>query len=362
MALSPDTRLGHYEIRFRIGAGGMGEVYLAEDTRLRRRVALKILPLEFTRDSDRLRRFQQESFAASALNHPNIITIYEVGEWEGTHFIAAEFIDGEPLRRHIAGRRLSAAEALEISTQIAAALAEAHGAGIVHRDVKPENVMLRRDHIVKVLDFGLAKLTEKPDAADTEAPTRALVNTERGVVMGTASYMSPEQARGLETDERTDIWSLGVVLYEMLAARAPFEGETATDIIASIIKTQPAPLSRLAPGVPPKLEEIVSKALEKDREERYQTAKDLLVDLRRLKRRLDFEVEAERYVSPDPVHSSAAPAGGGLNTSARRGTRLRATWPLSVFPSERSSPNRRVIRAPIIDARQLSMRTRGFAY
>jgi serine/threonine protein kinase len=151
----------------------MGEVYLAEDTRLRRRLALKILPLEFTRDSDRLRRFQQESFAASALNHPNIITIYEVGEWEGTHFSAAEFVDGEPLRRHIAGRRLSAAEALEISTQIAAALAEAHGTGIVHRDVKPENVMLRRDHIVKVLDFGLAKLTEKPDVADTEAPTRA---------------------------------------------------------------------------------------------------------------------------------------------------------------------------------------------
>jgi serine/threonine-protein kinase len=335
MTLAAGTQLEHYRILAPLGQGGMGEVYLAEDTTLRRRVALKILPHEFTRDDERLRRFQQEAFTASALNHPNIITIHEVGEAEGVHFIATEFIEGESLRRHISGRRLDAAEALEISTQVAAALAEAHGAGVAHRDIKPENVMLRRDHIVKVLDFGLAKLTEAADAVDAEAPTRALVNTERGVVMGTATYMSPEQARGLETDERTDIWSLGVVLYEMLAGSPPFTGETATDIIAAIVKSQPAPLARLAPDVPPKLEEIVSKALEKDREERYQTAKDFLVDLRRLKRRLDFEAEAERSVSPDPVHSSAASADGGQTTSA--GTNTQPAAPTDAGPQARTT-------------------------
>src|SRR6266704_3684298 len=263
----------------------MGEVYLAEDLRLGRKVALKLLSEELTRDRDRLSRFDQEAYAASALNHPNIVTIYEMGDEGGPHFIATEFIDGVTLRKHLSIAPMDFSEVLDIAIQVAEALEEAHAAGIIHRDIKPENVMIRRNGHVKVLDFGLAKLTETPtsDETDTEAVTRALVQTDAGMVLGTSQYMSPEQARGKPVDARTDIWSLGVVLYEMAAGRAPFSGETKTDIIVAIAKTEPTPLARFAPNVPSEFEWIVSKALRKDVDERYQTVKELESDLKKLK-------------------------------------------------------------------------------
>src|SRR5712691_7560241 len=221
MTIVPGTRLGRYEIRSQIGAGGMGEVYLALDTRLDRKVALKILPAEVAAHPDRMKRFVQEAKAASALNHPNIITIYEIDETESGHFIAAEFIDGETLRQRMRSAVMKLGEVLDVAIQTASALAAAHQAGIVHRDIKPENIMLRRDGIVKVLDFGLAKLTEHtpPHYVDSEAVTSAPIKTEPGTVMGTTLYMSPEQARGLEVDFRTDIFSLGVLIYEMVTRR-----------------------------------------------------------------------------------------------------------------------------------------------
>src|SRR2546423_2099382 len=242
----------------------MGEVYLAHDTELARTVALKILPAEFITDQKRLQRFFQEARAASALNHPNILTIYEIGQTESSRFIATEFIDGETLRQHLSRSTITITEALDVAIQVASALSAAHAAGIVHRDIKPENIMLRRDRLVKVLDFGLAKLTEDRTSLNPDAPTRLLVNTDSGVVMGTAQYMSPEQARGLAVDARTDIFSLGVVLYEMVAGAAPFKGQTASDTIASILKTEAQPLSRLVPEAPAEMERIVSKALEKE--------------------------------------------------------------------------------------------------
>ncbi|HSB26456.1 MAG TPA: protein kinase [Pyrinomonadaceae bacterium] len=319
--LQPGTKLGRYEIRSHIGAGGMGDVYQARDTELDRMVALKVLPSLVAADQQRMRRFIQEAKAASSLNHQNIITIYEIGDDDSTRFIATEFIDGITLRQHLKRGRLTVAQTIDIAIQVATGLAAAHDAGIVHRDVKPENIMLRnRDGFVKLLDFGLVKLTEaSTNTADTEAPTRALVNTDAGTVMGTVVYMSPEQARGKPVDERTDIWSLGVILYEMLTGVTPFSGETSADVIAAIVKTDPAPVSRFSPNVPAKLEEIVSKILEKDRDERYQTIKDLLVDLRRLKKRLDFETETERSLTPESVEISARPStitGTGSQTAS----------------------------------------------
>src|SRR5262249_14628400 len=215
-------RIGSYQILSFISRGGMGEVYLAQDQRLSRKVALKLLPTSFTKDTDRLRRFEQEARSASALNHPNIITIYEIQEFGQTHAIATEFVEGETLRERLNRSRLSVSEALDISIQVADALAAAHKAGIIHRDIKPENVMLRPDGYVKVLDFGLAKLSEQTTpAVAAEAPT-IQVRTGAGVVIGTAAYMSPEQARGLPVDGRSDIFSLGAMIYEMIAARKPF--------------------------------------------------------------------------------------------------------------------------------------------
>src|SRR5437667_3855281 len=271
------TSISRYRILEKLGAGGMGEVYLAEDTKLGRKVALKLLAEELTQNRDRLSRFDQEAYAASALNHPNILTIYEMGDESGRHFIATEFIDGVTLRKRLSGPPMDLAEVLNVAIQVAAAWEEAHAASIVHRDIKPENIMIRRNGHVKVLDFGLAKLTERPDAdqMDTEAITRALVQTDAGIVLGTSQYMSPEQARGKPVDARTDIWSLGVVLYEMATGRAPFSGETKTDVIVAIAKTEPTPLARFAPNVPSEFEWIVSKALRKDVDERYQTVKEL---------------------------------------------------------------------------------------
>src|SRR5262245_35221232 len=277
--------LANYRIVSLLGRGGMGEVYLAEDKRLRRKVALKMLPAQFTNDSDRVRRFEREAAAASATNHPNIVTIYEIGQIEQTHYMVTEFVAGETLRQRLTRGRMEVRAALEVGLQVAAALDAAHEAGIVHRDIKPENIMLRPDGLVKVLDFGLAKLTEpQPPKVDTQASTIAWLSTESGVVMGTVRYMSPEQARGQRVDHRTDIFSLGVVIYEMLAGRAPFEGGTPIDVMAAILTAEPAPLSEHLPEASAELERVVSKALRKGREERYQSVKDLLADLKILKR------------------------------------------------------------------------------
>jgi len=300
------SNVSHYRILEKLGAGGMGEVYLAEDMKLGRKVAIKILSEEYTTNKDRLHRFEQEAAAASNLNHPNILTIHEVGSDDGRHFIATEYIDGVTLRRKAAAAPLEIREVLDIAIQIASALEEAHSAGIVHRDIKPDNVMVRRNGYVKVLDFGLAKLTETLDRSplDPDAATRVLVHTDAGVVMGTSHYMSPEQARGKPVDARSDIWSLGVVIYEMVAGRTPFSGETSTDVIVAITQKEPPPLARFASNVPAELEWIVNKTLRKDRDERYQTIKELLTDLRRVKQRLEFETELERSSSPELITKS----------------------------------------------------------
>lgn len=296
------STLGHYTVLTKLGAGGMGEVYLAEDTRLGRKIAVKVLPSAFIKDDERVQRFQQEARAASALNHPNILTIYEIGQADSSHFIATEFIEGETLRQRIATAPLKISEALEVAIQVASALCAAHEAGIVHRDIKPENIMLRRDGIVKVLDFGLAKLTE-PKTVTPESPT--LFQTIQGMVMGTAYYMSPEQARGLAIDARTDIWSLAVVMYEMIGGRLPFEGPTSTDVIVAILDREPTSLLKHSPETPKELEWILKKALRKDRDERYQTARELLTDLKNLKERLAFEAELARSSAPEEIKSSA---------------------------------------------------------
>ena len=298
--LAANSTLSHYRIVKKIGAGGMGEVYLAEDARLNRRVALKVLPEVVAEDKDRLRRFEQEARAASALNHPNILTVYEFGFESGTHFLATELVEGETLREAINSGELSLTEALVVAEQTAFALAAAHAAGIVHRDLKPENIMIRRDRVVKVLDFGLAKLIEKKEIVpEAEAETRALLKTNPGVVMGTPAYMSPEQARGKEPDARTDVWSLGVVLFEMTSGRLPFAGKTTNDMIASILKSEPSLLSHVAADVPPELEKIVGKCLRKNRDERFQNIKDLQIDLKDLRRDLEFQAKLERSAAPN---------------------------------------------------------------
>src|SRR5215475_4983347 len=292
MALTIGTKLGRYEIRSQLGAGGMGEVYLAQDTRLDRKVALKILPDEVAADPDRMRRFVQEARAASGLNHPNIITIYEIDQADATAFIAAEFIEGSTLRERMRTQALALGDVLNVAVQVAGALAAAHANGIVHRDIKPENIIHRSDGIAKVLDFGLAKLTGQgsQELVDSEAPTRAALETDSGIVMGTAIYMSPEQARGHQVDARTDVFSLGVVIYELLTGHLPFEGSSIYEIMAAILSDRESPpLSRYSPEVPDELELIVSKALKKNRDERYQTIKDLLLDLQNLKQQLEFE-------------------------------------------------------------------------
>ena len=306
-------QIGRYEVLSRIGRGGMGEVFLAQDSSLGRKVALKLLRGEFTRNEDRLRRFQQEARAASALNHPNILTIHEIGQDGGLHFIATEYIEGETLRKQLARARMTLGHALDVAVQTASALTASHQAGIIHRDIKPENIMLRGDGYVKVLDFGLAKLVEAK-TVNSALPTLPKVETESGVVMGTVSYMSPEQARGLAVDARTDVWSLGVIIYEMVTGRQPFEGETTSDVLSLILQKEPPPLTQSISEVPPELERIVSKALRKDKEERYQSIKDLMLDLKSLKEHLDFEARLERSAAP-----SGSPGVAGLRVTPPTG-------------------------------------------
>src|SRR5205814_1265640 len=282
--------IGHYRIESLIGAGGMGEVYLARDERLGRKAALKLLPDSLTTDETQLSRFKNEARSASALNHPNILTVYEIGTEGNRQFIATEFIEGMTLRASLARGRINLHAALEIAMQVASALAAAHEAGVVHRDIKPENIMLRPDGYAKVLDFGIAKLTEQRLASDDDTgETTAVLQTRLGLVLGTAHYMSPEQARGQKVDARSDIWSLGVVLYEMVGGSPPFRGETPSDCIASILTTEPPPLSGVLPDVPLKLESILEKALRKNSDERYQTIKEMLAEVRVLKGKLEPE-------------------------------------------------------------------------
>jgi eukaryotic-like serine/threonine-protein kinase len=317
MPVGPGTRLDAYELLQPLGAGGMGEVWLARDLRLNRKIAIKLLPADLTRDPTRVTRFQQEARAASALSHPNVCHIYGLGETpDGQHFIAMEYVDGETLRSRLGRERLSLAEALDVATQAASALTAAHTAGVVHRDFKPENVMLRQDGFVKVLDFVLAKLFPSGQGSDTAGSTHTLLRTDAGTVVGTVSYMSPEQARGQEVDGRTDIWAFGVSLYEMVAGRSPFPGASSTDVLAAILDRDPAPLARFDPDVPHELQRIVTKALRKERTQRYQTMQDLLLDLQALRQeRISTELRSSgmpqdaRAVTADrqgpPAQSSA---------------------------------------------------------
>ena len=270
-------QLGRYRVESVLGIGGMGVVYLAHDEGLGRKVGLKLLPQSLVANKAQLERLKREARAASALNHPNIVTIHEIGQVNSTHYIATEFIEGTTLRERMARGPIPPNEALEIALQIASALSVAHAAGIVHRDIKPENIMLRPDGYVKVLDFGIAKFTQPEMISASEQ-----VTAQQGMIIGTTRYMSPEQARGLPVDSRTDVWSLGVVLYEMLAGERPFDGATPTDVIISIAEREPVPLAKCAPEVPIALEGIVQKALAKERKERHQTAKELLTDLKGL--------------------------------------------------------------------------------
>ena len=263
--LKANTNLLHYRIVSKIGAGGMGEVYLAEDTRLGRKVAIKFLSEEFSHDPDKLKRFIQEAKAASALNHPNILTVYEIGEADGKNYIATELIEGKTLREHISPKEpMPLKTVLKIAIQVAEALAAAHQAGIIHRDIKPENIMIREDGYAKVVDFGLAKLAEPgAAAAGSEETTRAQIHTTPGLVMGTIAYMSPEQARGRKVDTRTDIFSLGVVMYELLTCRQPFTGETTSHAIVAILEKDPPPFASCGIDIPGELEAITMRRLEK---------------------------------------------------------------------------------------------------
>ena len=271
------TKIDRYEIGEKIGSGGMGQVYRAHDTQLDRNVAIKILRPEIADNADRLRRFKLEAKAASVLNHPNIVTVHEIIDSDGEICIVYEHIAGTTLREKIRRNQLTYSETINVALQVTDALAASHAAGIVHRDIKPENIMIRHDGYAKILDFGLAKhiAYEAKDELDASAD----VQKEAGLILGSASYISPEQIRNWEIDERTDIWSLGVVLYEMLSGKNPFRGMTVGDSISAILHAKPKPLDELMPDVPPELNDVIAKTLEKDRTRRYQKINELSVDL-----------------------------------------------------------------------------------
>ena len=311
--LTPGQRIKHYQIVNLIGEGGMGEVYLATDTILGRRVALKVLPTFVSKDPERLRRFTQEARAASRLSHPNVCVVHEIGETDdGRPFIAMEYVEGMTLRQRIRNQAMKLGDVLDIAIQVAEGLIAAHEAGIVHRDIKPENIIIRPEGYVKILDFGLAKLTERHKSATTTTMPTLLFHSTPGIVIGTAAYMSPEQARGVGVDERTDIWGLGVVLYEMSSGRAPFTGETPTDVVVAIVEREQPPISQHVDGAPPELERIVKKALRKDRNERYQIVKEMAIDLRSLRRELEMNSMLERSIAPG--------IGSGVSEYARAST------------------------------------------
>lgn len=346
-SLEPGQKVGPYQVIRAIGAGGMGEIFLADDQRLGRQVALKILPAQFTSDPDRARRFKQEARAASALNHPNIITIYEIGELDDHElFIATEYIEGRTLREAEINA-LDLRGVLDIVIQVARALAAAHSAGIVHRDIKPENVMLRPDGVVKVLDFGLAKLVERvPRTTNSQAETATFNSTTPGLVMGTVNYMSPEQARGLDVDARTDIFSCGALLYELLTGRTPFASATHADTIAAILKQEATPLTEFVPGMPAELQRIAGKMLRKDRDDRYQTAKDLLLDLKELREDLQLQAKLELHQGsvPSAVLRSPTQTGPGSDLMPGAGRLSDPIKAQTTAPTETEAraPRRRV--------------------
>ncbi len=345
IALLPDRQIGHYRVLSHIGSGGMGEVYLARDLHLGRQAALKLLPAAFTTDADRLRRFEQEARAASALNHPNILTIYEIGVEERTHFIATEFVDGETLRQRLKDGALPLAQTLDIAVQLASALAAAHDAGIVHRDIKPENVMVRRDGLVKVLDFGIAKLMGvrsaefgiRSDEAETllhSTPHSALRtphSTAPGVVLGTPQYMSPEQASNEVLDGRSDLFSLGVVLYEMLAGRAPFSGVNVIELLAATVDREPVPMSDARTDVPPGLANLIHRALHKAPESRYPSAQEMLRELQDLKEELSYAAKRDRATGePLPTPTGALSQAPVATHTTPRATLRRLWWMASL--------------------------------
>ena len=367
MSLAAGDRLDSYEILRPLGAGGMGEVWLARDLRLERHVAVKALPPDLTADPTRVKRFEQEARAASGLNHPNVCTIYALSvAADGRHLIVMEYVEGQTLRDRLMRGPLKHKELLDIAIQIGFALTAAHAAGVVHRDLKPENVMLRPDGFVKVLDFGLAKLT----AADSDPamPTRTLIRTDPGVAVGTVAYMSPEQARGPDVDTRTDVWAVGVLLYEAVAGRRPFSGPSTSDVLAAILEHDPPPLARFDPGVPPELQRIVTKALRKDPEQRYQVMKDLVLDLQALRDDLASGQRNARVSAPgNGTGMSQAverPADGAASTpaKARRSGRMAAVAAAIVAvagsaawlwyartPTRPAAPATRTGPAPLLD-------------
>jgi serine/threonine protein kinase len=302
LRFAPGSEFARYVILSEVGSGGMGKVFVAEDRTLKRRIALKMLTAAPSFDPDSVRRFQKEAEAASALNHPNILTIYEVGEWEGTRFIASEFIDGETIRQRLKNGPMSIPEALEVAIQIAAGLAVAHAAGLIHRDIKPENIIIRSDGLVKIVDFGIARFTRRRnDYFDVPSEGSAVdAKTGLGMVIGTTRYMSPEQARGQKLDARTDIFSLGAVIYETISGHSAFQGDTDSDVIAAILKTDPPVLANYLPRVPNELSVIIQKAMCKDRDGRFADAGDLLSHLRTFRDNLDFQsrLKTKRRVSP----------------------------------------------------------------
>src|SRR5215204_94555 len=332
MLITAGTKLGRYEILSKLGSGGMGHVYLAQDTsELERTVAIKLLPTEVASDPKRMQRFIREARSVSVLNHPNVLTIYEFGQYAATRFIATEYVEGVTLREHLRSQPMTLVDVLDITMQVAAALNAAHEAHVVHRDIKPDNIMVRRrDQIVKVLDFGLAKPLKKNEGAGngpgSESGTGGLLYTEPGTVMGTLNYMSPEQAVGLKTvDYRTDIWSLGVVLYEMITGSVPFPGKDLYEQLTAIRERAHHPLSTFIKSLPDRLEEIVGKALAKDPDQRYQTANDLLIDLRNLKRQLEVDSQNDQTALFDL--RTASTLGGTPLSQTASGSASRSTSP-----------------------------------
>jgi serine/threonine-protein kinase len=324
-ALATDSHISHYRIVSKIGAGGMGEVYLAEDTTLDRKVAIKLLPMEAAPDERANKRLIREAKAAAKLDHPNICSVYEVSEADGVSFIVMQFVEGETLASRLQQKAIDLKESLIIGAQIADALVEAHSRGIIHRDIKPQNIMISARGQVKVMDFGLAKMAVPKSLAESLVETQSLL-TEPGLVVGTVPYMSPEQVKAQGVDARSDLFSFGAVLYEMVSGRQPFAAESAAETLSAILTQEPLPLTRYSPHTPAEFERIVSKALEKNREERYQSAKEMLLDMKRLTRQLEFDAEQARAGRASRNPSDTERRAGGID--------VRTSQPASITQEE----------------------------